>query len=562
MKLKRSDTGELEERFFNCTYQPVRGSTGEIEGVFAHAVDVTEEVLAERRLEESERQFRSLADSIPTLAWIAEPSGSRPWFNRQWYEYTGLAEEETVGWGWMQAHDPDRIETVAAKYKEQFAKGELWEDTVRLRGRTGEYRWFLSRAIPIRNSEGRPVRWFGTSTDVTYEIEVQRRIGDAQRLESVALLAGGIAHDFNNLLVPILGYASVARETLDPDSPVQPFFSEIEQACERAATLTRQLLAYAGKTGFVITHVDVPTVVREAVEVASASIPKGVAMTVERGGAIPPVEADAGEVRQTIVSLLLNAAESIAGGHGEVRVRVGVKEIRDPSTAGFRIAGNVQPGTYVSVEVRDTGCGIDEAIQGKIFEPFFSTKFLGRGLGLAAVAGIVRTHEWGLTFRSTKGEGSTFEVFLRAVPAQHHEPALLPPPAIAESAEAVSILVIDDEEIVRRTAKLALERHGYRVLLAESGAAAVETFRNAEGAVDLVLLDMSMPRMSGQETLAALLKIDPNVKALVSSGYSEEQTLPLFSGQPTVGFIQKPYTPAELATTIQRVLSREHKTSS
>jgi two-component system, cell cycle sensor histidine kinase and response regulator CckA len=227
----------------------------------------------------------------------------------------------------------------------------------------------------------------------------------------------------------------------------------------------------------------------------------------------------------------------------------------NPSSGGLAVAGNVRPGSYVFVEVRDTGCGMDDATQRQIFEPFFSTKFLGRGLGLAAVAGIIRTHEWGLTLQSASGEGSTFRVFLRAVSteAQPFEPAVAD---VIASAGSRSILVVDDEDVVRRIAKLALERHGYRVVLAESGAAAVQLFRSAAGTIDLILLDLSMPGMNGHETLAALRAIDPQVKALVSSGYSEQQALEMFSGHPTVGFIQKPYTPAKLAATVKNVLKQ------
>src|SRR5581483_5895008 len=397
MRLRRSGDAPLEERFFNCTYQPARGGTGEIEGVFVHAVDVTEEVLAERRLEESEAQFRNLADSIPNLAWIADPTGARPWFNRQWFEYTGLSDSETAGWGWLQVHDPDLKDAVVAKYKQQIEKGEPWEDTVRLRGRTGEYRWFLSRAIPIRNSHGRPVRWFGTSTDVTFEIEAQQRISEAQRMESIGRLAGGIAHDFNHLLVPILGYTCVARDALARDNPVQSFFAEIEQACERASHLTRQLLAYAGKTRVVVTEVDVNTLAAESVALAGTSIPKTVDVVVESAPSRPVVEADPAEVQQILVNLLLNAGEAIGENHGTITVRIGATDIDNPSAVGFVMAGDVKPGSYVSIEVSDNGCGMDETTQRKIFEPFFSTKFLGRGLGLAAVAGIIRSHPWGLT---------------------------------------------------------------------------------------------------------------------------------------------------------------------
>ncbi len=552
MKLQRTSDGSMEERFFTCTYQPWRGSTGEIEGVFVHAVDVTEEVIAERRLQESQSQFRDLADSIPNLAWIADSSGARSWFNRRWYDYTGLTEEETTGWGWIQIYPPDQVNSVLTSYKRAFEAGEVWEQTVRLRGGTGEYRWFLSRAIPMRNSEGRAVRWFGTSTDVNFEIEAQQRMAEAQRLESIGRLAGGIAHDFNNLLVPILGCASLASDALPPDHSIQPLFADVEQSCERAANLTRQLLAYAGKTRFHLTDVDVETIARESVALASASISKNIEIAVESTPGVPAVQADRGEVQQILMNLLLNAAEAIGDRRGVIRVRIGLAELAKSPGAGLLLGENIPPGTYVCMEVSDTGCGIDEATQRKMLEPFFSTKFVGRGLGLAAVAGIIRAHEWGLAVESAPGQGCTFRVFLRAAPREAKQPAA--PAQVLPAAGSGSILVVDDEEVVRRMAKLSLEYHGYRVLLAENGSAAIRLFQAAGGAIDLVLLDLTMPGMSGHEILAALRRINPEVKALVSSGYSEEQALPKFSGQPVVGFIQKPYTPIQLAARINAVL--------
>ncbi|MFN7995769.1 MAG: response regulator [Bryobacteraceae bacterium] len=699
LKLDFSGNGQMEERFFNCAYQPTWGAAGEIDSLLIHQVDVTEEVIAQRRLEESEAQFRSLADSIPNLAWIAGVDGSRLWFNQRWREYTGLEQEETAGWGWTQAHDPERVGRVVANYKRRIENGELWEDRVRLRKRTGEYGWFLSRAIPIRNSSGQVVRWFGTNTDITHEMEAQQslreseeratgraselqaimdavpaaiyiarepeckelvgnraayewlglaalgqpiqplsdgdnarpyrvlkegkvvpvnqlplqvaartlrpvhdcelefenrgglrrtvhgnavpltdsagngrgavaafidvtesrrmqdRLREAQRLESIGLLAGGVAHDFNNLLVPVVGYAGLARDMLDSSSPVRPLMEEIEKAGERAADLTRQMLAYAGKARFVLQSVDVERAVRETINLAAASVTKSVLIDVQAEMPLPNIQADPGEIRQIAMNLVLNAAEALGGERGHITVRLSLCKIDPPTEEAFEIAGDLVNGLYVCLEVTDTGCGIDPAARSMIFEPFFSTKFLGRGLGLAAVAGIVRAHHWAIRVRTAPGHGSTFQVYMRAAtePAESVERAR-PGTQVAESG-AGSILVIDDEDLVLKTARLALERQGYQVFTASSGSAGLTLFTKEARSVDLVLLDVSMPGMDGRETLAALEQIDPKVKALISSGYSEGEALRSFAGRRTVGFVQKPYTLADLASKVKLALS-------
>jgi CheY-like chemotaxis protein len=213
------------------------------------------------------------------------------------------------------------------------------------------------------------------------------------------------------------------------------------------------------------------------------------------------------------------------------------------------------PGRYISIEVTDSGCGMSDAIQTKIFEPFFTTKFLGRGLGLAAVAGIVRAHNWGVSVNSAPGEGSTFQVFLPAAATETRAPESSDHEDAIDASGSASILVVDDEDIVRRTAKLALERHGYHVFVADSGAAALRLCQNEARGVDLVLLDLSMPGMSGQETFAALREIDPGVKVLISSGYSESEAMRTFSGHKPAGFVQKPYTALRLASTVKKAVA-------
>jgi CheY-like chemotaxis protein len=285
------------------------------------------------------------------------------------------------------------------------------------------------------------------------------------------------------------------------------------------------------------------------------SLPRGVAVSLNLTDDLPPVEADGREIQQILMNVLMNAAEAIEPQSGSISVCTELVSIADCKPFDFLGTGEMSPGRYVAIRVSDTGCGMDESTRSRIFEPFFSTKFAGRGLGLAAVAGIIRAHRGGLRVVSAPGKGTTFEILLRAASAP--EPRLLSPapetPAAVDA--SASILVVDDEQVVLRMAKLSLERQGYRVLVAASGPAAIRLFQGEARDVDLVVLDLSMPGMNGEETLAALQDIDPNVRAVISSGYSQAEALRTFGSRRTFGFVQKPYRPSQLAAAVKAALA-------
>jgi CheY-like chemotaxis protein len=261
---------------------------------------------------------------------------------------------------------------------------------------------------------------------------------------------------------------------------------------------------------------------------------------------LPAFEADRGQVQQVFTNLVLNAAEAMGGQEGLVTVRTGVQEVEEGQTELQSANGELPAGRYVFLEVRDTGCGIDEAIQARMFDPFFSTKFVGRGLGLAAVAGIARGHNGAVRVTSAPGKGSCFRVLF---PARARGPAAADgqPSAHGSLRGSGTILVVDDEEAVRTVVKKALARYGYEVLVAESGTAAIQIVTQHPGELAAVILDLSMPGMSGEEVLPELRRIRPALKVLISSGYSEIETMQMFRGQQIAGFIQKPHTPRGLA---------------
>jgi PAS domain S-box-containing protein len=376
--------------------------------------------------------------------------------------------------------------------------------------------------------------------------EAEERLRQAQKTESLGLLAGGVAHDFNNLLVGVIGNASLAKEYLPPGNPAAELLDGVIRSGEQAAHLTRQMLAYSGKGHFVIEPLSLRELLPEMSHLMRASVSKKIALNlVPPEWDVPAIRADRGQIQQVFMNLVLNAAEAIGSGGGMISVRTGVRDLDETQARSHPATAELPAGSYVFLEVRDTGCGIDEATQVKIFDPFFSTKFIGRGLGLAAVAGIVRGHKGAITVSSVPGQGSCFTVLFPALP---RAVSATPVPAPeARLSGAGTILVVDDEEVVRTMAAKVLERHGYRVLLASSGPEAIDLCKRHVGEIVAVVLDLSMPGMSGEEVLPELRKVRPSAKFLISSGYSEAEAMRMFQGQTVAGFIQKPYTSKRLA---------------
>jgi CheY-like chemotaxis protein len=264
---------------------------------------------------------------------------------------------------------------------------------------------------------------------------------------------------------------------------------------------------------------------------------------------VPAIEADRGQLQQLVMNLALNAAEAIGDNAGLISVQTGVQDIDGRSILHDLTGAKIMPGVYVTLEVRDTGCGMDEFTKARILDPFFTTKFLGRGLGLAAVGGIVRSHKGALIVQSTPGEGAHFTVLF---PASDRPAAVSAPENLRETG---AILVVDDEEVVRMVAKRTLERCGFTVLLADSARAAINVFKSEPSKIAAVLLDLSMPGMTGGEALPVLLKIRPRVKVIVSSGYGEDEAMKSFSGSPVSAFLQKPYTGARLAQKVKAAVA-------
>ncbi|MBI4617945.1 MAG: response regulator [Planctomycetes bacterium] len=367
-------------------------------------------------------------------------------------------------------------------------------------------------------------------------------------------MAGGIAHDFNNLLVGVLGNAGLAEKDLPPSSPVRRYLANIAKAAQRAADLTRQLLAYSGKGQFVIKPVSLNEVVRDMADLIEVSLPKRVSLALHLASDLPYVAADSGQIQQVILNLVTNGAEATGGAGGLVAITTGVQHLERDSLTDFS-GWHVEPGMFVFVEVTDTGAGISTGILEKIFDPFYTTKATGRGLGLAAVLGIVRGHRGAIHVYTEIGRGSSFKVFF---PVTEEAPRLEDPAAPEAGWRGRgTVLVVDDDAEVRTAAALILEYAGFQTRVASDGDEAIRTFRDDPSGIVAILLDMTMPGKCGEETFRALRRVRPDVKVILSSGYNEHEATERFVGRGLAGFIQKPYTPDALISAFRTALTGE-----
>jgi PAS domain S-box-containing protein len=382
--------------------------------------------------------------------------------------------------------------------------------------------------------------------------KLEAQVQHAQRLESLGVLAGGIAHDFNNLLASITGYASLAAMDLPEATRARQSIDQVLIAAKSAADLTQQMLAYSGRGTFVLEPVNVTQLIEGLIRLLESTISKKAKLRLELAPELPAIRADASQIRQVVMNLITNAAESLDDRTGTVQVTTGVQTAELGELPAIS-PGHVLPaGDYVYIEVRDTGCGMDRETLGKIFDPFFTTKFTGRGLGLAAVLGIIRSHSGSIQVESKPSEGTVFRVIFPAI-------ADSLPLEVATSAEPSSwkaqgvVLVVDDQAGVRELAQTILERVGLTVLTAGDGKQAVDVFNEHLNDIHAVLLDLNMPGMDGAEVFWHMTQLAPAIRVVLCSGYNEQDVTTKLHGLQPAGFLRKPYNPAELLNRMRLV---------
>jgi two-component system cell cycle sensor histidine kinase/response regulator CckA len=531
---------------------PIRGRSGEVIGASHVARDFTQTT----ELELARTRLAAIVESSDDAIVSKDLNGIVQTWNKGAERLYGYSAIEMMGRPMSLLLPPDRPEEEALILK-RLAKGERVDhfETTRLRKDGREIEVSLSIS-PVYDKEGIVRGASHVARDITERRVLETQNLHAQKLESLGVLAGGVAHDFNNLLTGILGNASLVADSLHPANPNRRILTECIQAAERAAQLTRQLLAYAGKGRFVVEPINLSTLVREISTLLQTSISRKVQVRLELTDSLPTVEADAGQLQQVVMNLIINGAEAIGENVGLVVCSTTSQMVDD---AYIRTLGPearyIAPGRYVTLEVHDSGCGMDEASLARIFEPFFTTKFMGRGLGLAAVSGIVHGHKGAIKVYSSPGKGSTFKVLFPAMGVENVSQTVDFPGTCESNNQTV--LIIDDEESVRSTARNTLQWHGYRTLEAKDGREALEVFRQFANEITLVLLDLTMPYMNGEEVLRELKIILPDVLVLLSSGFNEVEAVRRFTGKGLAGFLQKPYRAALLAETIKNIIAEK-----
>ncbi len=528
--------------------------------------DISDIKRAESMQKESEARYRVVSQMSVDLITEMDEDGRYQYVGHGSVEILGYTEAELIALKpWALIH-PEDCERVRAQFGEQFIlpfdtnrlDRTLHTIQARFQHKDGRWLWFETQGVTYPRDQGAR-RYLAVNRDVSERIlaeaarrEFEENMQRSQKLESLGVLAGGIAHDFNNLLTPIMGAAGLGLMELPKDSPVRARMQTIHRASKRAAALTNQMLAYAGQKPLRVEQIDLSSIVEDMRDLATSSVAGKTTIDLKLARNLPLVEGEAAQLSQVIMNLISNAAEALPEGKGRLSIRTGTISITHHSSE-ILFAETMPLGDHVFFEVSDSGCGMDKETIDRIFDPFFTTKFTGRGLGLAAVAGIVRGHRGGIRVESEAGRGTTFQVIFPALAAK----AAIPGPETSANhtfkLHGIA-LVIDDDEGVRELASEVLLRAGMKVLTATDGHEGVKLFEHHADEISIVLLDRTMPSLSGADTFKAIHAIRANAKIVLVSGYSEERVTAELGSCTLAGFLKKPFEPEDLLKRVQEVL--------
>ncbi len=527
----------------------------------ASFVEITDRKRAEETLHESEFRWKFALEGAGDGVWDWNIQAGEAYYSQRYKEMLGYSEDEIGNTSdeWLKRIHPDDVTGVMTALK-PYIEGKTGTASVeyRMLCKDGSWKSILGRGMVVScDSDGKPLRMIGTNTDLTERktVEQERRtlelqMQQTQKLESLGVLAGGIAHDFNNILMAIIGNADLALMRINKESPAVENLHRIEQAAVRAADLAKQMLAYSGKGKFVIENIDLNILLEEMLHMLEVSISKKAVLRLNPYSPLPTVEADATQMRQIVMNLVINASEAIGDKSGVIAITTGCMDCDRNYLNDVWLDENISEGLYVYLEIADTGCGMDKATMAKLFDPFFTTKFTGRGLGMAAVLGIVRGHKGAIKVYSEPKRGTTFKILL---PASNRPIEIFNGASRHDDWKGKgTVLLVDDEETVRGIGSEMLKELGFSVIKADDGREGVEAFRNNPD-ISFVILDLTMPHMDGEQCFRELRHIKSDVKVIMSSGYNEQEVTQKFVGKGLAGFIQKPYKLSVLRETIHKI---------
>ncbi len=517
---------------------------------------IAERKKAEEELRKSEERYRVLARATSDTIWRAHADGRGLIEHGSGSGLGSASIDSNLERNWLEAVHPDDRTASAKAWNEALAGKTAFECEQRILRRDGEYRQITVRGVPLIDADGQIREWIGAHSDVTDQRQLEDQLRQAHKMEAVGQLAGGIAHDFNNILMAITGFASFLHETVS-GAEAKEYTVEIQKAADRAAGLTRQLLAFGRRQMLRPNVLDLNELVERESAMLRRLVPARITMSTVAGTDLGRVEVDLVQMQQVLMNLVLNAADAMRD-NGTLTIETGNRSVSEVDRARYPF---LKTGEYVSLAVVDTGCGIGEDGLARIFEPFFTTKAPGEGtgLGLSTAYGIVKQSGGYIWAESEEGKGSTFTVLLPRI--ERSAPVVPAAPCFDSSKDARNagtVLVAEDEDAVRSLVRLALKRAGYTVLTAADGEDALAVAKAHDGKIDLLLTDVVMPRMGGPELAVRLRESRPDLPVIFMSGYAgdaltREGSLPSGSA-----FVQKPFTPSVLASTVRDVLVRAH----
>jgi PAS domain S-box-containing protein len=525
--------------------------------------DATERVVAQQALEQNEQRYRLLFEIAGYIVSEIDQDGRLIYLSPNYEQVMGIPREQVLGTNFVfRMHPDDAISRVDGFLQHINHDAPMAIPPHRVLRIDGSVCWMEGVAISYERDGHKRTR-LAMVRDVTERIEAEERrkqfeerLHQAQRLEGLGVMAGGIAHDFNNLLTPILGDTSLALLDLPPSSPLRERLQRVQRAAHRAAALTNQMLSYAGEDSLQVEILNLSRLVKEIATLLETAAARHATLIYDLASHLPAVEADSARLSQVIMNLITNASEALEERGGRIALRTGTATLTREELDTLILGNAITPGSYAYLEVEDSGKGMDAETQSRIFDPFFTTKLTGRGLGLAAVLGIVRSHAGAIDLDSEIGRGTRFRVYFPAASRYLAGAPKLTTDAAAGEASRATVLVVDDEADVRALASDVLERAGLTVLTANDGHEAIQVFSKRRGEISVVLLDRTMPGLTGDEAFGKIRALDAKARIVLMSGFSEQRAARAFGDQKIDGFLQKPFLPAALLSIVRAALER------
>ena len=516
-----------------------------------HVQDITERKELEEMILRSKQDWERTFDAVTDAIHVTDLDFRIVRANKAAGALVGKEPSELIGKHcWELFHDPPGIPS-RCPYR-QLLKGEMDYSDEAVMGDSGQH--YLVSVSPVSDSDGNLTGAVHVAKDITKRKRTEEQIKHAQKIESLGIVAGGVAHDFNNFLTGILGYAELALDELPLDSPASTSIRQIRSIGKRMAAVSRQILAYTGRTTATMEQVDLSTKIKNIEPLVASVVRNSITVHYRLAEHPLPVPADPGQLTQIVMNLINNAVEALENQSGTITVSTGIRDCDTTFLMNTYVDDNLEPGQYAFLSISDTGAGIDAKHLDKIFDPFFTTKFVGRGLGLAVVLGIVRSHKGALKVESMQGKGSTFTVFLPGAVSSRT-------PVVEAPNRNRTILFIDNDDQVGNAVQLMLQRHGYRVLIGETGRKGRSASRAQIEEADLAIIDIAFSGTSGQNAYRMIGAAAPNLPVIITGGHTEEETRNRIPGLKLSGFLQKPYSLGTLLAGIDDVLGLHGKHS-